>query len=192
MKYLHLLLAVFFAILLASCQTTEVESLTEDATPEVSTDEVQLVDNEVVLLDDNDLEYSRSVAGLENEISYDVFQADKNEILSIIEILDESMQNRDYLLWRSYLTPSSISYWSNKMNLQILSTKLPGDDIVLKDLSQYFTSMFIPSRIGREVTEIRYLSTTQVKAVQVQGNTDIIYYDFVKENGKWLVQLQRL
>ncbi len=158
-----------------------------EETPEI---EEPVVEEPVV--SEEDLEYARSVGGLEGEISYDLFQADKNEILSIIEKLGESMQNRDYQLWRSYLTPSSISYWSNRMNLHLLSAKLPGDDVVLRDLSSYFIHMFIPSRIGRQVTEIRYDSTTAVKAVQVDGNRDIIYYDFVKEDGKWLVQLQRL
>ncbi len=193
MKHLLYILLVIFVFIGMSCQSADVPAVSDDKASVETIDGVQLVDEgEVVLLDDADLEYSRSVAGLEGEISYDIFISDKNEILAIIEKLDESMQTRDYQMWREYLTPSSISYWSNKMNLQILSTKLPGDNVVLRDLPQYFTYMFIPSRIGRDVTEIRYNSPTAVKAVQVDGNTDIIYYDFVKENGKWLVTLPRL
>ncbi len=190
MKHLLYLLIVLFVCIGVSCKSTDDIAMTEEVVNET---EVQLAEEaEVILVNEDELEYSRSVAGLTGEVSYDLFIADKNEILAIIEKLNESMVNRDYQLWRNYLTPSSISYWSNKMNLQILSTKLPGDDVVLRDLPQYFTNMFIPSRIGREVTEIRYDSPTAVKAVQVAGDTDIIYYDFVKENGKWLVSLPRL
>ncbi len=192
MKHLLYFIVILFVFMGVSCQSTDSTQMVDEAQVEM-TDDVKLQgDAEVILLNDAELEYSRSVAGLEGEISYDLFLADKNEILAIIQELDESMKNRDYQLWRSHLTPSSISYWSNKMNLQVLSTKLPGDDIILRDLPQYFTNMFIPSRIGRDVTEIRYNSTQEVKAVQVQGDTDIIYYDFVKENGKWLVSLPRL
>ncbi len=189
---------ILIAIMLVSCSTTEPvrvqvdeQSTQEDVAVVQEEAQVEIIDK-VVEPSEDDLEYARSVAGLEGEISFDLFQSDKNEILAIIAELDKSMQNRDYQLWRSYMTPGSISYWSNRMNLQVLSARLPGDNIILRDLSQYFTYMFIPSRIGREVTEIRYDSPVAVKAVQVDGNVDLVYYDFVKENGKWLVQLQRL
>ncbi len=189
---------MLIAMILVSCFSTEPSGVQIDEQPVQEGVTVVQEDVKVEVIDqasepsEDDLEYARSVAGLEGEISFDLFQSDKNEILAIIAKLDESMRNRDYQLWRSYLTPSSISYWSNRMNLQVLSTRLPGDNVVLRDLPQYFTYMFIPSRIGREVTEIRYDSPVAVKAVQVDGNVDLVYYDFVKENGKWLVQLQRL
>ncbi len=188
-------IVILLALSFTSCQSTEdvgQEEYVEDTSVIEDNDVVLVDEEEVKLVSEEELEYSRSVAGLEGQISYDVFQADKNEILAIIEKLSESMETKDYQTWRSLLTPSSISYWSNRMNLQVLSARLPGDDVILRDLPQYFTNMFIPSRIGRNVTEIRYESLTAVKAVQVEGDTDIIYYDFVKENGKWLVSLPRL
>ena len=102
------------------------------------------------------------------------------------------MKNRDYILWCSYLTPGSISYWSNKLNLQVIATKLPKKGIVLRSLGDYFTNVFIPSRMGRNVNEIRYISRTEVKAVEVQDNKDIIYYEFEKINNRWLVKLPTL
>ena len=75
------------------------------------------------------------------------------------------------------------------MNLQIIATKLPKKGVSLKNLSDYFLNVFIPSRIDRKVTEIRYISPTEVKAVEVQGEKDIIYYEFEKVGEKWLVKL---
>ncbi len=201
MKHLLYLFAILIVFVGVSCQSTDAIADTENVVPEAesSTENVddfngvQLVDEgEVVLVSDEELEYSRSVSGLEGEISYEIFLSDKNEILGIIEELEDIMVTRDYQQWRTYLTKSSITYWSNKLNLQILSTKLPGENTTLRDLPDYFVKMFIPARIGRNISEIRYDSPTAVKAVQVQGDTDLIFYDFIKEDGKWLVSLPRL
>ncbi|WP_428768252.1 hypothetical protein V1L52_07025 [Treponema sp. HNW] len=137
-----------------------------------------------------DEEYSRSTSALSGTaVTFDEFQRDKTTILAIIQDLDKSMKNRDYGLWRSYLTPESISYWSNKFNLQVIATKLPKKGLTLRTLGDYFSHVFIPSRMDRKVSEIRYISPTDVKAVEVDGNKDIIYYEFEKINGRWLVKL---
>ena len=46
--------------------------------------------------------------------------------------------------------------------------------------------------MGRNVNEIRYISRTEVKAVEVQDNKDIIYYEFEKIDNRWLVKLPTL
>ena len=52
--------------------------------------------------------------------------------------------------------------------------------------------IFVPSRKNRTVEEIRYISRDSVKAVEVRDETDIVYYNFVKTNGKWLVRIPYL
>jgi len=106
--------------------------------------------------------------------------------------LDKSMKNHDYGLWRNYLTPASITYWSNKLNLQVIATKLPKKGLNLRTLGDYFSHVFIPSRMDRKVSEIRYISTAEVKAVEGDGSKDIIYYEFEKINDRWLVKLPTL
>lgn len=139
-------------------------------------------------------EYTRSVKAIEtNEvISPDTFAEDKKAVLETIKELDVIMRNRDYNSWLNYVTPQSIDYWKQKPHLQAVSARLPGNKIQLKTLEDYFNWVFRLSRQNARVDEIRYVSSKLVKAVQVSGNQDIIYYQFEKQNGRWLISLDTI
>ena len=136
-------------------------------------------------------EYSRAISALsaEDSVSEDTFTEDKKEIMHIIDELSDIMKNKDFSKWVKYLTPASRNYWSNPANLREVSKKLPLKGFTLKNLEDYFKYVFIPSRQGRRIDEIRYLSSSYVKAVQVKNNTDIIFYYFNKIDGKWLLNI---
>lgn len=141
-----------------------------------------------------DDEYTRSVKAMEtNEvISPDTFAEDKKAILQTIAELDVIMKNKDYNSWVGYVTPQSIEYWKQKSHLQAVSARLPGNRIQLKTLEDYFNWVFRLSRQNARVDEIRYISSKLVKAVQVDGNKDTIYYQFEKQNGRWLISLDTI
>lgn len=193
-KILHTITAaafVFTALFILSCKTTEAAG--DKAAVQTGSKTSRAQSEASAAKSSENAEYSRSVSALgDKSVSFDDFQRDKTDILAVIADLDKSMKNRDYALWRSYLTPGSISYWSNKLNLQIIASKLPKKGVMLRTLSDYFTNVFIPSRMGRNVNEIRYISRTEVKAVEVQDNKDIIYYEFEKIDNRWLVKLPTL
>ena len=138
----------------------------------------------------NDDEYERSTGGL--DISKDTFEEDKRDILHIISELDSIMAEANYNKWVEYLNPASIEYWSKKGNLQKASQRLPVKGLKLNSLNDYFKYVFIPSRKGRTIDEIRYETETIVKAVQVDGETDTVYYNFEKLDGQWKVHLPEL
>ena len=179
--------------LLFSCASTEVEQevVVEEipvvVVPEVPVEnpetEVVVQPEEIIpepVISKEDQEYSRSVTDLGIEVSKETFNEDKSEILEIIEKLSGIMKHKDYAAWLNYLTPESKTFWSNQQNLAIVSQRLPIKNYRLKNLQDYFEKVFIPSRIGRVVDEIRYVSTTKVKAVQYTEEQDIIYYYFEK------------
>ena len=141
-----------------------------------------------------DDEYLRSTSQIQNgaTITKDVFQEDKKAILEIISQLDTVMKNIDYSRWLTYIEPDSIAYWRDPKKLRKAAERLPVKGISLDSLQDYFRFVFIPSRAGRVVDEIRYVSDSSVKAVQVNGNTDVIYYNFVKIDGKWMIHLPAL
>lgn len=101
------------------------------------------------------------------------------------------MAERNFNAWLKYIDKESIEYYSNPKNLTSSSKRLP-QKIKLSNLNDYFTYVFIPSRKGRSVEEIRYISRDSVKAVQVREDRDIVYYNFIRENGKWMVNLPEL
>lgn len=141
-----------------------------------------------------DDEYTRSVKAIETDevITPDTFAEDKKAILQTIAELDVIMKNKDYNSWVGYVTPQSIEYWKQKSHLQAVSARLPGNRIQLKTLEDYFNWVFRLSRQNARVDEIRYISSKLVKAVQVDGNKDTIYYQFEKQNGKWLISLDTI
>ena len=186
--------------LLFSCASTEVEQeVVVEEIPVIVEPEVpvglpkspepipEVVPEPVISKEDQ--EYSRSVTDLGIEVSKETFNEDKSEILEIIEKLSGIMKHKDYAAWLNYLTPESKTFWSNQQNLAIVSQRLPIKNYRLKNLQDYFEKVFIPSRIGRVVDEIRYVSTIKVKAVQYTEEQDIIYYYFEKIDGRWYLHL---
>lgn len=144
---------------------------------------------------ENDAEYLRSINNLTDteSVSKEEFSEDKKEILRIISELSEIMEKQDISEWLNYIEPTSKEYYSNPLNLKKAQKKLPNKSIQLKNLNDYFKYIFIPSRKRSKVDEIRYISKTNIKAVEVKDDESIIvYYYFTKVNGKWLVHLPQI
>ncbi len=177
--------ACLFAGTLLACGTTE--KITPPAPVEEKEIPVETVPPAIV---EEDSEYTRSIG--EITISKDEFEEDKAAIQAIIKELDVVMKNLEYKKWVTFVDEESINYWSKPVNLKKASSKLPKKGLLLRNLEDYFRFVFVPSRAGRDVPEIRYETNTYVKAVQFQDDTDIIYYHFNKINGKWMVHLPPL
>ena len=152
-------------------------------------------DGVIIIQDDDDAtddEYLRSIANLDEAeaVSKQEFTDDKNEILEIISELATIMESQDTLAWLKYIDDESKEYYKNPVNLRKAQRKLPNKLIELKTIEDYFKYVFIPARRNSQIDEIRYISRTHVKAVQIREDMpDAIYYEFKKENGKWLVYI---
>ena len=168
----------------------------ETANPEpVVDDEVELINEDVSVTETDDAEYLRSTQALSAEelVTKDEFAEDKAEILRIIKELQKVMEKEDVEAWLNYVDKDSKNFYSNPVNIRKVQKKLPNKAIVLNGIGDYFKYVFIPSRKNREITEIRYISKTNTKAVQVNEDGSITrYYQFLKINGKWYVQLDRV
>lgn len=184
MKKISLLIAAAASIMLAlaACETTKQASST-------------------AAVEEDDLEYQRSINKIEGKVvSKETFNADKAAILQKISELNEIMAKKDYNSWIKYISEDSKAYWSDTYTLLKASEKLPKElkGLKLKKLNDYFNYVFIPSRKGRQIDEIRYNSAESVKAVQVtkseeENKTKVtVYYNFVKEGGDWKVELPKL
>ncbi|MCF0242270.1 MAG: hypothetical protein HUK25_06500 [Treponema sp.] len=219
MKNTLFLFAILFSIIFISCGTASVEvkdktpaspeieepsnNLQETVVEEVETTETSGVQDSVeevypeVKVTSQDDEYLRSIGDIEvmeEEITYDEFAKDKAEILEIIDELSGVMSNFEFENWKTYIAPESLTYYSNPVNLRKAQKKLPDKMIQLKGLRDYFKYVFIPSRKVSKVEEIRYISKRYIKAVEVreEDNTTVVYYYFVKQNGKWFVKLPEI
>lgn len=153
------------------------------------------------VVEEDDLEYQRSINKIEGQVvSKETFNADKAAILKKIAELNDIMTKKDYNSWLKYISEDSKKYWSNSYTLLKASEKLPKElkGLKLKNLNDYFNYVFIPSRKGRQIDEIRYNSAESVKAVQVTKSEEndktkiTVYYNFIKEGGDWNVELPQL
>ena len=203
-KFLFLL-TLSISFLLFSCGSTpKVEEEEIQAPEEVivqeepeeiinDSDDVILIDE--VVVDETEEEYLRSINNLQAEevVTKSEFEEDKAAILAIIENLAEIMEEEDFNAWMNYISKDSKTYYSNPKNIRKAQKKLPDKTLQLYGIKDYFKHVFIPARKNRRVDEIRYISKSYVKAVQVKDDSSIVvYYYFVKENGKWIVHIPEL
>ena len=154
-----------------------------------------MVNEDIAVNGADEEEYQRSIQALsaEETVTMDEFAEDKAEILRIIKELQKVMEKEDVEAWLNYVDKDSKNFYSNPANIRKVNKKLPNKAIVLNGIGDYFKYVFIPSRKNREITEIRYISKTNTKAVQVNDDGSITrYYQFIKVNGKWYVQLDRV
>ncbi len=212
MKKIYVLFTIVLGVCLISCGSAPVAENEEPAAPVVEEtkpveapveeavevieddDEVELI-NEEVKQEEDEEEYLRSTQALSAEelVTKDEFAEDKAEILRIIKELQKVMEKEDVEAWLKYVDKDSKNFYSNPANIRKVQKKLPNKAIVLNGIGDYFKYVFIPSRKNREITEIRYISKTNVKAVQVHDDGSVTrYYQFIKVNGKWYVQLDRV
>ena len=213
MKKINILFTILLGVCFISCGSAPKE---EEAAPEAPIvedvvieetiesvedevidleDDVELINEEVALVDEEEEEYLRSTKDLSEEelVTKDEFTEDKAEILRIIKELQKVMEKEDVEDWLKYVDKDSKNFYSNPANIRKVNKKLPNKAIVLNGIGDYFKYVFIPSRKNREITEIRYISKTNTKAVQVNEDGSITrYYQFIKVNGKWYVQLDRV
>ena len=213
MKKIYVLLTIILGICLISCgskpaaeenpkeapviedklvDAEEPEDIEDVSEPE---DDVQLINEDVNVTEEDEEEYQRSIQALSADelVTKDEFAEDKAEILRIIKELQKVMEKEDVEAWLKYVDKDSKNFYSNPQNIRKVQKKLPNKAIVLNGIGDYFKYVFIPSRKNREITEIRYISKTNTKAVQVNDDGSITrYYQFIKVNGKWYVQLDRV
>ena len=139
-------------------------------------------------------EYLRSTKALtEESVTVEEFENDKAEILKIINELKVIMDNGDKTKWLTYIDPDSINYYSNHTNLRKVREKLPNKQIQLHGIGDDFKYVFIPSRRNSNIDEIRYISKSNIRAVQIrEDKSELVYYNFVKKDNKWYVHIPTL
>lgn len=194
-RIILLLTAVFSMLFMNSCFTTssifgkDNQKADNSVEEQLSNEETTSEENVSFSTEENE-EYLRSVADV--QVSRETFISDKREILQIISELSDVMENEDYSRWITYIDQDSINYWSQSTVLQKAASRLPVKGLKLSSLRDYFYNIFIPSRKGKDVDEIRYLTTDTVKAVHVNGDTDVVYYTLYKIDGVWKIHLPKL
>lgn len=185
--FITLLFLSFFGLMFSSCETLNIfKPNNKPSSPDVEKSTTQNQKTE------EDSEYLRSTNSLDSTqtVSKAEFEEDKKQILQIIEELSLIMETKNVDAWLNYIEPQSKAYYSKPVNLKKAQKRLPNKMVQLNSIGDYFNFVFIPSRKRSQVDEIRYISRTNIKAVQVRDdNSIVVYYYFNKINNKWMVYL---
>ncbi|MBR4374037.1 MAG: hypothetical protein IKP49_06735 [Treponema sp.] len=127
-----------------------------------------------------------------NNTELSLSESDKNEINQLISEIDVIMKEKRFDDWLNYIDKKSKAYWSKRSNLKNAQERMPVEGIELNSLEDFFNHVFIPARENCEIHEVRYISGTQVKCIEIRNNKDVIIYYLNKTNGKWLISIPPL
>ncbi|MGL4981760.1 MAG: hypothetical protein ACRC4W_02680 [Treponemataceae bacterium] len=179
-RFIILVSASFFLIIL-SCLSTTKQDGTEKKQKQAAYSP-QLIK-----------EYNQAVKDLDVKIGIEEYIFDKEQIIRKVAELDNIILNADFEKWKEYISPESVTYWSTRKNLNMLSRMYAAKGVGFASFKEYFTEYVVRSRLESHPDEIRYINPKYVKVVEIKGAKDIIFYEFVKNaQREWLIRLRTL
>ena len=133
-------------------------------------------------------------------ISQAHYTATREEVRHFIEKLNQIVRSRNYSQWREALSQEYIDEYSSAETLQRISDEplMRRQNIVLRNLNDYFTRVFVPSRnpdrIQSDINniEIEFVTANRVRAFITRTNnageeSREILYNLEKINSEWKI-----
>lgn len=110
-------------------------------------------------------------------ITKSTFESTKNEMQTVVEELNRITMNRDYDGWLTYLSNEYYKEFSDPETLDKVSASLPTKGLKLRNLRDYFSYVFVPSRQNMRVDDIQFVSPTRVYVIMeiAPGSPAAIY-----------------
>lgn len=121
-----------------------------------------------------------------------LYRATFREVQDVIAAISSTIAAGDYNGWLSYLTKEYVQSRSSPSFLADASSAavLKKNNIVLRDLRDYFENVVVRSRLQATLDDIQFVDETHVKAIAIVQGTPVILYYLVNENGKWKVGIK--
>ena len=125
------------------------------------------------------------------EVSEAVYSQTFAEVEGVIEELNDIIHRGDYRRWRSYLTERYIETMSSPATLAELSQSpiLRRNDIVLRDLGDYFRYVVGPSRSQSRLDDLVFYSDSVVEALTERDGAMYLLYRLRKVDGQWKIDI---
>lgn len=164
----------FLCLLFSACSSLPPEKQIETAVPQTNVE--QNVNNETKpLVSDpkqtptekpNTPDEDIIVAQFESfSVTKHIFNITKSEIQLVVDDLNIITNTRDYTRWLTYLSEEYRLHFSDPAVLDKVSLSLPTKGYKLKNLKDYFTYVFVPSRQNMRVDDITFVSPTRVYVI---------------------------
>jgi len=125
------------------------------------------------------------------QVTEEVYNNTFAEIEALITQLNTIIRDRNFRLWRSYLTQQYIDHISNPENLRQFSETpiMRHLGIRLRNLEDFFEFVVVPSRSNARLDELVFQDDTRVTAYMFINNSRSILYQLEKINGNWKITL---
>ena len=122
-------------------------------------------------------------------VTKEVYTRTFDEITLFINTLSGIIQAGDFDTWLTYLSEDYIRKTSDPQYLkeQSESPLLKKNNIVLKDLKDYFTYVVVPSRSQLRLDDIEFIDESRIKAISIIRNTRGLLFLLVRIEGKWKI-----
>ncbi|GAB1481227.1 hypothetical protein MASR2M78_00420 [Treponema sp.] len=198
-------LPYLFILILVSCASKpknverEVEAIpqlqTETSVPQAETVENELPEAEPEKMPEPDLSPVVENKAVDEpfdptSISREVFDSTKSDVQALIGQLNDIIRAKDYDTWVGYLGMDYRAALSDTAFLERISSSsvLKKQQIVLKDLQDYFIHVVVPSRAKDRVDDIEFIGQNRVKAFTLnKKGQPLRLYDLEKTERGWKI-----
>ena len=125
------------------------------------------------------------------QVSKEVFNQTFTEVEALINNLNSLIKERNYSGWTRFLSPEYLAQMSRPDYLRQLSQSatLQKNNIVLKNLEDYFKNVVGPSRANLRLDDLVFLTENVVEAIMVIGNRRVTVYRLIKVDNQWMIGL---
>lgn len=129
-----------------------------------------------------------------SSVTQEVKKATFADAKALIERLNAIIQAKDFLSWKTYLTPAYIAYYSDPVVLAKLSESpvLKRAGIVLHSLQDYFMEVVYNSRQNARLDDIDFVSEDSIVAITISPQGDrLVLYNLERQNDSWKIGMGR-
>jgi hypothetical protein len=123
-------------------------------------------------------------------ITKEVFDTTKTDVQKLIERLNTIIRDKDYESWVTFLGPRYRAALSDNSFLERISasTILRKQQIILRELRDYFIYVVVPSRANDRVDDIEFIGQNRVKAFTLDAKgRRLRLYDLEKTPTGWQI-----
>lgn len=123
-------------------------------------------------------------------VSKEVYDQTFAEVNFFLKKIHSIILKKDFDTWKTICTEEYLKKYSTGQTLQELSEKpqLKEQNIVLKNIKDYFVEVFIPSRANTKLDKIEFVTKFRVKALSIIADKAYVVYLLEKdENNEWKI-----
>ncbi|MGI9256233.1 MAG: hypothetical protein ACR2PY_04805 [Salinispira sp.] len=122
-------------------------------------------------------------------VSGEIYNEVFHEVRRIIQELDDIIQGRQFSAWLEYLSDDYRMRYNDPETLEVISgsRRLRAENIILKNIEDFFTHVVVPSRVHYRLDKLIFISEVDVEAIMIVNNESIVAYQLHFTNGYWKI-----